>query len=191
MNQAHITLICGGIGSGKSVVSRILTILGYAVYDTDSEARRIMDTSTDILEAINRDICPGSVNGGVLDRQALGKAVFNDKNLLSRLNAIVHGAVRADIVNFAAAHADDHVFVETAIPNTGGLCEMVDDVWVVTAPEDVRIARVVKRNGLDAEHIKARIEAQNADAVPCHKKVATIVNDNLTAVLPQVLNLIS
>lgn len=186
MKNTHITLICGGIGSGKSVVCRILRTLGYSVYDTDSEARRIMDTSPRIVEAIGRDVCPAAVKNGRIDRAVLGQAVFNDKTLLERLNSIVHGAVRADIAEYALAHAGQHIFIETAIPNSGGLCGIVDDVWQVTAPEGVRIERVMKRNGFDAEHIKARIEAQKADAVPCHERVTTIVNDNVTPLLPQI-----
>lgn len=190
MKRAHVTMICGGIGSGKSVVSRILRVMGYPVYDTDSEARRIMDTSAEIIAAIEREVCAECVRNGCIDRAVLGQAVFDNKELLTRLNAIVHGAVRADIEVFATAHPGQRVFVETAIPNSGGLCAMVDDAWVVTAPEDVRIERVMKRNGFDAEHIKARIEAQKADSVPCHERVTTLINDGVKAVLPQVIILL-
>lgn len=190
MNKTHVTLICGGIGSGKSIVSRIVATLGYAVYDTDSQARRIMDSSPEILAAIEKDVCPGCIVDGVLNRQTVAQVVFKDKKRLELLNEIVHGAVRDDIRVFAEAHSGERVFVETAIPNTGCLCDMVDDVWVVTAPESVRIERVMKRNGLDAKQVKARIDSQRADEEPCHNNLTTIVNDNTTAVVPQVLELL-
>jgi len=87
----------GGIGAGKSVVSRILDAMGYPVYDCDSRAKAIMDKDPRIHEQLCRQIHPLVVIGGVIDRRLLAEIVFNDPLAVGRLNTIVHAAVEADV----------------------------------------------------------------------------------------------
>lgn len=185
----NITLICGIIGSGKSVVSRMLRIMGYTVYDSDSEAKRIMDTSAEIIAAIKRDVCEEAVVDGVIDRRRLADAVFADKDLLNRLNAIVHTAVRNDIIAVAEAIAPKTLFVETAIPNTSNLCKIANRALLVDAPEDIRIQRVMARNSLTAKQVEERIYAQRFDTFPRidNNNVTILVNDGIDPLLPQLL----
>ena len=86
--------ICGGIGSGKSIVSRILTVLGFDVYDCDREAKRLMDADDAIKDAIAREIAGECIVDGTIDRPRLAGIVFSDSVKLEALNAIVHAAVR-------------------------------------------------------------------------------------------------
>lgn len=186
-----IVAITGGIGAGKSVVSRILRAVGIEVYDCDAEAKRLMDCSPDIKRRLSDEIHSSTVRpDGSIDRGALASIVFADTEKLSLLNSIVHSSVRDDIARRAAASSGSLFFIETAILYQSGLDRMADRVWEVTAPENVRIERVMKRNGCSAEEVKRRISSQQFQPEKLHRSVAEIVNDDLSPVLPQVLTLL-
>lgn len=180
--------ITGGIGCGKTVVSRIVGALGYEVYDCDSRAARIMDSDAAIKRMIAERVHPESLTAdGHIDRKRLSEIVFGDYEALQRLNSIVHEAVRADLSRWGAARAVSTFFVETAILYQSGLDRMVDAVWKVDAPLDLRISRVMARNGVTREKVLARIASQDA-FVPqaVHPSVFRIVNDGVEPILPQV-----
>lgn len=184
--------IAGGIGCGKSVVSHILSALGYRVYDSDSRAKKLMDNDDAIKQAIARQISPDAItSAGQIDRRHLAAVVFADKEKLQRLNSIVHGAVKRDIAAWRERHAAEPLWVESAIIYESGISEMVDEVWNVTAPEEIRVDRVVKRNGISPREVRLRIAAQAVPVASPHEKVFTILNDDVQPVLPQVLNLLS
>ncbi len=130
---------------------------------------------------------------GVVDRAKLAEVVFADRNALSRLNAIVHAAVIDDIENWRVGLPDntDTAWVESAIIYESGIDRIVDCVWLVEAPEDLRIKRVMARNGVSANDVKKRIEVQNStyDYVR-HSCTQTILNDSLTPLLPQIQRLL-
>lgn len=176
-------LITGGIGSGKSVVSRILRANGFEVYDSDTEARRLMDSSDDIKHRLNAEIAAGIVDTrGCIDRLLLARLVFADAAKLRNLNAIVHGAVREDIA--ARMSLNPQMFVETAIPVSSGLVDMADEVWQIEAPEMLRIRRVMARNHISADAVRDRIEAQRSEYVA---GAYTILNDDRHSILTAVL----
>ena len=181
--------IIGGIGSGKSVVSSILRILGYGVYDCDSEAKKIMMDSVEVRTAIKNEFPLAYTNEGELDRPALAKIIFNDKSKLSKLNNIVHPAVRKDFCRWAEKQSRDIVFVETAILFESKMDADVDEIWNVTASEEIRIERVQKRNGFSVQQIKERIAAQSSEIVT-DKKVVEINNNGDVSLLSQVQNLV-
>lgn len=186
-HNPRLIAITGGIGAGKSVVSHILRLLGYRVYDSDSEAKRLMDTSDTIKSEIAERIDRSAVDeGGNINRKTLARIVFNNPEKLATLNAIVHAAVRDDISLFADVDSDRPVFVETAILYQSKIDLMVDEVWEVTATDDVRISRVMKRNSLTAEEVASRIRAQQFVPDKTHDCVKVIVNDDVTPVLPQI-----
>lgn len=183
--------IAGGIGCGKSVVSRMLTAMGHKVYDSDSRAKRLMDDSDEIKKAIASGICREAITpDNQIDRRRLASVVFSDKKKLDLLNSIVHSAVRDDISKWQKENPREKLWVESAIIYESGISEMVDEVWDVTAPEEVRIRRVVKRNGLSPEEVKQRIEAQAITVTNPHRRVFTLLNDGTQPLLPQVLNLL-
>lgn len=193
-DRPHIIAIAGGIGSGKSVVSRIVAAMGYAVYDCDSRAKWLMDNSDDIKAAISDAIDRTCIKDGEIDRKALAAIVFNDETKLATLNAIVHGAVRRDFASWVQGctqHVGQPCFVETAILYQSGLDAMVDEVWMVDAPVDLRIKRVMQRNGLRQEEVKARIATQDSftPAIP-HPAIHPITNDGATPLLPRIEQLL-
>lgn len=156
-----IIAITGGIGSGKSIVSRILRILQYPVYDCDSRAKALMDTDMRIKERIRLEIAEEAIFQGNIDRRILAEKVFADEAKLRILNSICHTAVRADIQQWSQRHGNSPLlFVETAIMFTSGLNSDVDAEWRVTAPAEMRIQRVIARNGLPRTQIEARMDSQ-------------------------------
>lgn len=186
--------IAGGIGSGKSTVSRILVSLGLRVYDCDSRAKLLMDSDSEILRRLTEEISPAVVVDGVINRQLLASIVFADEDKLQRLNKIVHSSVIADIHRWADRHADEPLlFVETAILLESGLHLHMDEVWLVEASEQTRLSRACARDGVTEEAIRARMARQlpvTADAlggIP----LKVIDNDGSAALLPQVLQLIA
>lgn len=194
---APITLICGGIGSGKSVVSKILQTLGYEVYDCDASARRIMDESIEIQQQLNEQIDPLAVVNGKINRPLIASRVFSNPNLLLKLNAIVHTAVLHDILNvrlrpepLVNTAMDIPLFVETAIPVSSGLIDYASEIWFVYAPTPLRILRVHRRSHLSPSEISARIQSQQPDTDFHHPRKHTILNAPSTPLLPQIHSLL-
>lgn len=188
--MSSIIAITGGIGSGKSIISMILRIMGYFVYDCDSEAKSLMDKSLEIKNSLKvkfgNDIF---FQNGEINRNALSMIVFADKDKLNHLNAIVHSAVKRDIIEWVKEHkAENKLFIETAILNESNLGGLMDEIWYVDAPIDIRIKRVMLRNRCTENEVKARISVQNSNPLPNYK---IIINDNVLPVLPQVFHLIN
>lgn len=186
--------ITGGIGSGKSVVARLVQVMGHEVYDCDSRAKALMTENDEVrhrlIEAFGTETYH---NDGTLNRQHLSEVAFSDDKALARLNGTVHPATARDMQQWAQRQADSGArvaFVETALLRTAGLDRLVDEVWHVTAPASVRIPRVMARSGLTEQQVRERIAAQSVeDALATGEQ--PIINDDVTAVLPQVLNLLS
>ncbi|MCI9285890.1 MAG: dephospho-CoA kinase [Muribaculaceae bacterium] len=194
--QIETIAITGGIGSGKSVVCRMLAYMGHEVYDCDSRAKAIMDHSREIKESISARISPDCITPeGDIDRKMLSSIVFADSAMLETLNAIVHQAVREDICRHREALGQagvEKVFVETAILYQSGLDMMVDEVWEVTAPIPLRIERVCRRNSVTPAEASARIEAQEAYRPDrSHNRIRYIANDGIHPLLPRINSLLS
>lgn len=183
----YLIAITGGIGSGKSVVSKILTSMGYCVYDCDKRAKSLMDASDDIKARISNEVLSDCVVDGMIDRQRLAEKVFKDEQALTRLNEIVHSAVRNDLIDWSSNNTSKIQFVETAILYQSGLEKIVDKVWDVDAPLDLRIERVMSRNSMTREAVLSRITSQN-NFIPreLHSDIVHIVNDGDIPLLPQI-----
>lgn len=177
--------IVGGIGSGKSVVCKTLACLGFPVYDCDSRAKALMDNCEEIKSKISTLISPTAIIDGKIQRQQLAQIVFNDAKALTTLNSIVHTAVREDLADWAATKKG-LCFFETAILRESGLDRMVDEIWVVEAPEPLRVARAMARSHMTRQEAQARVDAQQAV-----ESNFRIINDDLTPILPQIQNLLN
>ncbi len=175
--------ITGGIGSGKSIVSHILRLMQYPVYDTDSAAKRIMDSAT-MRCAITQEWGNEIYNDqGELQRARLAAIVFAQPTELAKLNALVHPAVRHDYAEWVKQQTSPIVFVESAILHEAKMAQSLDYIWFVDADTETRIARVCRRNNLSRSDVEARIASQKKTPVtPCTR---LIINDDHTAVLPQ------
>ncbi|MDE6264497.1 MAG: dephospho-CoA kinase [Paramuribaculum sp.] len=186
----RLVAITGGIGSGKSVVAKILLAMGYPVYDCDSRAKGIMDGSKEIKDFISENICTGAIRSdGSIDRQVLAETVFGCPEKLEALNSVVHDAVRRDLSEWCVGK--EIAFVETAILYQSGLDRMADAVWEVVAPKEIRIERVMSRSNLTARQVEDRIKSQDSFVVEnSHPATMLIDNDGFIPVLPRVLELL-
>ena len=170
--------ITGGIGSGKSVIARQLRKMGYSVYDTDSEAKRIIVEDATVREQMTALFGEEVYKDGVYQTSFVAQQVFADKNLLAKLNAIVHPAVKADIISkFRSLGVTSEpsapseplnndsglFFIECAILFQAGFDVLCDKVVAVTAPEDIRLERVIARDHSDMNKVRARMRAQEAE----------------------------
>ena len=180
--------ITGGIGSGKSVIAKQLRKMGYEVYDTDSEAKRLIVEDAHVREQITALFGPEAYKDGVYQTAFVAQQVFADKTLLARLNAIVHPAVRQDILNrftsppFRGESEGGLLFIECAILYTAHLNELCDKVVGVTAPEEVRLARTIARDHSDIDKVRARMRAQNVEEDICRADI--IINNDGNTPIP-------
>lgn len=186
--MSKIIGITGGIGSGKSVVSRILRCLDYYVYDCDIQAKIIMDNSDEIKNKLCEYISKEAVNNGNINRILISKIVFEDKNKLAKLNEIVHQSVLSDIKEKSANY--EYFFFETAILYQSGFDKICNSVWEVTAPLETRIKRVMDRNAFQLKQVIDRINSQSYTTNTPHKNVVQILNDDLNPILPVILSLL-
>ena len=190
--RGHTTLltgICGGIGAGKSVVSRLLRLRGFRVYDCDLEARRLMESDAPFKEEMRRRFGPDIYSAsGQLDRAKLAGHIFAGDEARQWVNSRVHAMVR-DHLRECVAQCDGRMWVESAILASSGLAEMCGEVWLVTAPHAMRVERVALRSGLDPAAIEARMRSQADEEVllrNCGVPVREIPNDGRTSVIARV-----
>lgn len=184
--------ITGGIGSGKSGVSRLLRVMGIPVYDTDAEARRLMQSSPAIRSALVALVGPEVYSAdGTLQRQRLAEYMFGNPDRVAAVNAIVHPVVRADFRQWALSSEEtDVVAVESAILIEAGMEADVDAVAVVIAPEEERVARAVARDGATPQQIKARMANQLSDNDRLPHARFVIRNAEADAITPQVVAMV-
>lgn len=162
--MTKIVGLTGGIGSGKSTVAALFSEKGIPVYIADDAAKAILD-QPDITEQVVAVFGSGITNGSVIDRRKLAAIVFDHPEKLAQLNAIVHPAVRRDFENWVAKHHDNSFVVkEAAILFESGTDKDCDAVITVVAPEEMRIGRVMVRDGVGREEVLKRMQRQWTDA---------------------------
>ena len=156
--------ITGGIGSGKSTIARALAARGYAVYDCDREAKRIIAENKNVQQQIIALLGEEAFIEGGYNTAYVAQRVFREPELLERLNHIVHPAVKEDILE------KQPDFVESAILYEAGLDSICDKIFVIEAPEDIRIARTIARDyhgdasPENIDKVRARIRAQQSSS---------------------------
>jgi dephospho-CoA kinase len=181
--------LTGGIGSGKSTVCEVLRVLGIPIFDADAAGKRLLAEDPALRQAVIERFGPNVYPDGRLDRKALAAIVFNDPNALADLNALVHPLVRKAFQVWMAAQQAPYVVMESALlADTGGHAHF-DQVIVVTAPEALRIARVMQRDGVGEEAVKARMRNQVSEEERLRIADHVVVNDGARLVVPQVLRI--
>lgn len=192
-STVSVTAIAGGIGSGKSVVCKIVKAMGFLVYDCDSRAKHLMDNSSEIKHQLARRFGSEVIrDNGEINRRRLSSIVFADGEALEALNSIVHGAVRHDLRAWIARHSNrGRLFVETAILYPSRLDTIVDDCWEVEAPRELRICRASVRDKCNPAQIESRIASQENYVIE-QEQIPTyiVVNDDIRPLLPQIENLL-
>lgn len=154
--------ITGGIGSGKSTVVKLFsTFKDVAIYLADDRAKELMNTSEEIKKKIIDEFSEKAYVNNELNRSFIANIVFNNKAKLAILNAIVHPVVSKDLQNFIEKQKNKtYVLYENAILFENGSDAICDKVITVTAPEKLRISRVIKRDNTTKEAVKKRISNQ-------------------------------
>ncbi|MBE6299837.1 MAG: dephospho-CoA kinase [Bacteroidales bacterium] len=180
--------ITGGIGSGKSVVSAILKILNYPVYDSDSQAKQLMVTSPIIKKELKTLIGDNVYIGDIINKPLLSSYIFTSEENRERVNSIVHPQVRIHFTEWKQKQTSDIVFIESAILFESGLNNDVDEVWCVCADKDVRIERVMMRNSISKQEVLARINSQMSDDEVIAKSDCIIDNSGKISLLKQIKN---
>ena len=186
-----ILAIVGGIGSGKSVVSRMLGIMGVPVYDCDSRAKELMVKNPFIVKELKRMFGDECYNAdGELDRRYLASRIFVDEKNTKRVNALVHPVVKSDFCSWAGEQKSDVVAVETALLYESGMSEVVDKVLLVWTDVETAIARTISRSGMTREQVLNRMMKQMSTDDLLLLSDYSIYNAGDNAVMPQVVELL-
>ena len=176
--------ITGGIGSGKSYVCHLLGERGIAVYDCDSEAKRLMRTSPDIIEGLTRLVGPDAYVDGQLNKTAITRFLLKSKRNNRLINSVVHPA---DFQDFLQSGKQ---WVESALLFDCGLYRPVDHVVCVSAPLDVRVRRIMLRDGITRAQALEWIAKQMPQEEVEARSDFRIINDGETDVNSQLENIL-
>jgi dephospho-CoA kinase len=181
--------ITGGIGSGKSTVARMFEVLGVPVFYADSEARKMMEDDDEVRAQIEQRFGKEAYDGATLNREYLSKRVFSTRGQLEQLNMIVHPAIlrRADV--WMGRQTTPYALKEAALIFESGGQRFLDLVIGVQAPEALRIARVIRREGIDRDTVLSRMKHQISESVKMRLCDHVIQNNDLELVIPQVIAL--
>jgi dephospho-CoA kinase len=154
--------ITGGTGCGKTTLLTLIQQMGGLVLDCDAIYHQLLQTDLILLSAIEARF-PGTVCNGTLDRKKLGNIVFSDEAALTDLNRITHGAVREAVLKQLACQPK-LAAIDAIGLFEGDLANLCDVTVAITAPEEMRIRRLMERDGITEDYAKARIRAQHDDA---------------------------
>ncbi len=154
--------ITGPTGAGKTTLLQAFASIGGLVLDCDAIYHQLLQQDRALLAAIEARF-PGVVTAAVLDRKKLGNIVFSDQQALADLNAITHGAVKKEVVRLLA-QSPRLVAIDAIGLHDGGLAQLCDVTVAVTAPEELRIRRLMAREGISEEYARKRIQAQRSGA---------------------------
>ncbi|NND14709.1 MAG: dephospho-CoA kinase [Eudoraea sp.] len=155
--------LTGGIGSGKSTVAEYFRGLDIPVFDSDLEAKKLMNENKNLQSEIIGLFGEKAYNNGILNREFLAGKVFQDPNLLGRLNELVHPAVRREFRDWVSKQDAPYVIQEAAILFEHGAYKLLDEMILVWAPKELRIKRVMKRDSKTRQQVLARMENQWGD----------------------------
>ena len=184
--------VVGGIGSGKSVVSRMLDIMGVPVYDCDSRAKELMVQNPRIVKELKRmfgEECYDADGG--LNRKYLASCIFVDERNTKRVNALVHPVVKADFCSWAQEQDAPVVAVETALLYESGMADVVDKTLLVWTDKETAITRTMTRSGMSRTQVLNRMAKQMSTDDLLLLTDYAIYNGGSNAIMPAVAELIA
>jgi len=184
--------ITGGIGSGKTTVCKIFEVLGIPVFYADPEAKNIMVKDELLIAGIKETFGEESYfSDGTLNNKHIAGIVFNDEAELKKLNALVHPAVFRGFDNWEKQipASTPYTLKEAALLFESGSYKMCDINILVTAPLELKISRVMQRDGISAEQVKARMDKQLSDEEKVKLADYSIINDEKNSIIEQVYTL--
>lgn len=183
--------ITGGMGSGKSVVSRMLDIMGVPVYDCDSRAKMMMVGNGHVVEEVKRMFGEECYNDdGSLNRQYIASRIFTDKENIRRMNGLIHPLVKDDFMRWAETRQSSVVAVETAVLYESGMIDAVDKVLVVWAGKETAVERSMVRGKMTRRQVENRMENQMSSDELLLLSDYSLCNDNGYPLIPQLITLL-
>ena len=180
--------LTGGIGSGKTIVSQLFKTLGCVIYNSDNRAKDLYfnsEVKQQVISLLGQEVY---TNNGELNKVFISQIVFSDDDKLKQLNAIIHPAVKKDFDSFVKSYPSNTLIIkESALLFEENLYLNCDATILVTAPIELRIERIIKRNSLSKTEIEKRMLTQWADEQKIPLADFVIVNDEKQAIVPQVV----
>jgi dephospho-CoA kinase len=183
--------LTGGIGSGKTTVANLFETMGCVIYNSDDKAKEVYFQSEVKRQVIELLGIEAYLNENEINKEYISKKVFSNTELLHQLNHIIHPAVKSDFILFKSKLPLGTIIIkESAILFETGIYKDLEKTILVTAPLEVKIDRVKKRNSTSEEDIKKRMSAQWTDEQKAPLANFVIVNDGIKALIPQVVTII-
>lgn len=181
--------LTGGIGSGKTTVAAIFESLGIPVYYADNEAKRLMTEDPEIVKAIQLEFGENSYSEHRLNTSFIAQCIYQSPSKRQALDRIVHPATIAHANSWMKSQQSKYCIKEAALIFESQSNKSLDYIIGVSAPIDMRIERVMKRNQIEKEKVQAIIESQMNEDEKMKRCDFIILNDDSTFILPQVLNI--
>jgi dephospho-CoA kinase len=181
--------LTGGIGTGKSTVAKLFELLGAKVFNSDDNARDqyfVPAIRQQVTALLGKDCY---LSDGTLDRKYISGKIFSDTTLLQKLNNIIHPAVGKDFKTFINSNPGKLIIKESALLFEIGLDKELDRVILVTSPLELRIERVMKRDGLSREEVMNKIKNQLSESEKLKRAELVITNDEKEFLIPQTLKI--
>mgnify|MGYP000933671883 CR=1 FL=1 len=182
--------LTGGIGSGKSMVSRILSLMGCAVFSSDEAAKQVYfeeAVKKNVIALLGSDAYKSDCE---IDRSYISSKIFSDTSLLQSLNGIIHPAVAQSFNAFVNTHPKAIIIKETALLFEAGIDKEVDMIVTVAADEEIRVERVMHRDGLSRNEVLKKIKSQLSQEEKIKKSHYVIYNNNNRSLIEQCAELI-
>jgi dephospho-CoA kinase len=181
--------LTGGIGSGKTLISEIFKNLNIPVYNSDIEAKQLMNQNHIIKVKLIEKFGTNIYIKDVLNRKLLSSIIFENNKYLEYVNSVVHPEVKKHFSEWVNTKCSDYVIKETAILFESGAYTDTDLIITVTAPAEIRINRVMQRDDITRNEVLLRMKNQISDEERIEKSDLTIINDGKQLLLPQIINI--
>jgi len=181
--------LTGGIGSGKSTVAKVFEILGIPVYYADTAAKKLMNTDPELRKAILLEFGTDAYTGTELNRKKIASIVFNDPVKLEKLNQLIHPATIRDAEEWMTKQTSPYAIKEAALLFESGQNAGLEKIIGISAPQQLRIKRVMERDGVTKEEVISRINRQMDEERKLNRCDEVIINNEQELLIPQVLDL--
>jgi dephospho-CoA kinase len=181
--------ITGGIGSGKTIICQVFSQLGIAVYNADYEAKQMYNlpaVKEELKKKFGKKVLDKDEN---LDKKKMAELIFNDEKALEEINALIHPLVKQHFNDWKGKQEGEYILKEAAILFESGAYKDCDKIILVTAPAEIRVERVLKRDNRTRKEVEQIMAQQWSDEKRSKHSDFVITNDESQLVIPQVLEI--